>query len=484
MEATKIQRRKFHSKSRRGCLACKTRRIKCDEQGPPCANCVVRKSECTYPAPKSSKPASKKPLAPASGSGVSAKASSSTDGSLTLPRLAAAPGSSLFVANTTSPESSERSLTLSRQPSPSLNIHASLSPSPSAYSSSSSTNIALELELMHQWSTHTWKSIHFMPGEESFLQVDLPRLALRHGYMMDGLMATAAVDLAIASRQSNPTASTAYLCTAIERSNRASAGFRDELRNINRDNLYILYYFSTMAAHFNFITPGLPLTPLQQTDMFFTMIWGAVHIGMVNVQWLIESPTQLAASFAYAANVRMELFDLLDPETTEAISRMSSVIRGARLPSKDDGPGPLAIENFGYQMATGQTKYAFAEGDEGYRRGNFLGALVAAGPDFIDAIRNREHVALFLTMYWAVLVHRVGVADPYKTWWIGSKGADLIDEISGILVTSWLGKRSDVREGIAWTRLQVGLTPVEGCIWSYPFSGLDITALDVAGLDI
>lgn len=335
---------------------------------------------------------------------------------------------------------------------------------------------------MHQWSTHTWKSIHFMPGEEPFLQIDMPRLALRNAFLMDGLMATAAVDLAIATRPHDPAASTAYLCTAIERSNRASAAFREQLHDLNRDNLYILYYFSTMAAHFNFITPGLPMTSLQQADMFFTMMWGAINIGMFNFQWLLESPTTIAASFEYAKNYRMELFDLLDPETTEALSRMSSVIRAARLPAKGEGQGPLAIENFGYQMAVGQTKYSFAEGPEGHRRGNFLGAFAVAGPDFVEAIRNREHVALFITMYWAVLVHRTGLVDKDKAWWIGKKGAELIEEISGILVGSWLVKMDHVREGIAWTRLQVGLPPLDGCVWLYPFNGL--VSLDATGLDM
>ncbi|KAF2670786.1 hypothetical protein BT63DRAFT_423081 [Microthyrium microscopicum] len=43
---------KHLSKSRQGCLICKRRHIKCDEQGPPCANCRVRNLECKYRKPK------------------------------------------------------------------------------------------------------------------------------------------------------------------------------------------------------------------------------------------------------------------------------------------------------------------------------------------------------------------------------------------------------------------------------------------------
>ncbi|KAL4863205.1 hypothetical protein BDV12DRAFT_189830 [Aspergillus spectabilis] len=49
--------RKFHHKSRYGCLPCKQRRIKCDEKKPTCGNCVQRCVECSFkyyePAPTS-----------------------------------------------------------------------------------------------------------------------------------------------------------------------------------------------------------------------------------------------------------------------------------------------------------------------------------------------------------------------------------------------------------------------------------------------
>lgn len=41
-------KRKFHSKSRMGCLTCKKRRVKCDETRPSCQNCVRMKLVCGY----------------------------------------------------------------------------------------------------------------------------------------------------------------------------------------------------------------------------------------------------------------------------------------------------------------------------------------------------------------------------------------------------------------------------------------------------
>ncbi|KFY36616.1 hypothetical protein V495_07738 [Pseudogymnoascus sp. VKM F-4514 (FW-929)] len=45
--------RKSHSKSRRGCITCKQRRIKCDEEKPTCKKCTSRNAVCTYPSTSS-----------------------------------------------------------------------------------------------------------------------------------------------------------------------------------------------------------------------------------------------------------------------------------------------------------------------------------------------------------------------------------------------------------------------------------------------
>ncbi|KAL4994404.1 hypothetical protein BDV10DRAFT_176977 [Aspergillus recurvatus] len=40
-----------HTKSRRGCYNCKSRRIKCSEAKPACGNCIYKELECVYPPP-------------------------------------------------------------------------------------------------------------------------------------------------------------------------------------------------------------------------------------------------------------------------------------------------------------------------------------------------------------------------------------------------------------------------------------------------
>ncbi|KAL4987774.1 hypothetical protein BDW68DRAFT_103190 [Aspergillus falconensis] len=48
-QTTRVKRP--HTKSRRGCYNCKSRRIKCSEAKPACGNCIHKELECVYPPP-------------------------------------------------------------------------------------------------------------------------------------------------------------------------------------------------------------------------------------------------------------------------------------------------------------------------------------------------------------------------------------------------------------------------------------------------
>ncbi|WPK27073.1 hypothetical protein PUMCH_004445 [Australozyma saopauloensis] len=67
--AKKGCKRKYHSKSKKGCVTCKKRRVKCDEMKPNCSTCVRMKLECGYldePPTSSKRKKSEGSLSPAS----------------------------------------------------------------------------------------------------------------------------------------------------------------------------------------------------------------------------------------------------------------------------------------------------------------------------------------------------------------------------------------------------------------------------------
>ncbi|KAH8815619.1 hypothetical protein F5884DRAFT_772945 [Xylogone sp. PMI_703] len=46
-DGNQVRKRRRHEKSRQGCMACRRRRVKCDETRPECRNCIKRKEPCS-----------------------------------------------------------------------------------------------------------------------------------------------------------------------------------------------------------------------------------------------------------------------------------------------------------------------------------------------------------------------------------------------------------------------------------------------------
>jgi hypothetical protein len=283
---------------------------------------------------------------------------------------------------------------------------------------------------------------------------------------MNGILALSALELARASG----TPAT-YLPAALEYSNKASASFRAELSNITQDNLHLLYYFAMIAATFNFALPPERMSAIDRIGIAFDMVIGAVHIAATNMQWLMESPMSVGTVLGLG-NVAMQI---LDSETLLALDRMTSVSRQMSpksLPAMKEKihvagqevPSPPESERYMYWLAIAQLKYCFAEDARGLIAGYCLTFIPVAGADFIWAIRKQEPVALFVLMYFGVLMDRYG-EDP-RMWWITTTGRDLVKETSEILLQTPIAMIPDGREGITWTRQQAGLPPlvIEDCV--------------------
>jgi hypothetical protein len=101
------------------------------------------------------------------------------------------------------------------------------------------TQRLLELQLMHRWSTITYKSMVSPPADDDYVwQTQLPSWALRHGYLMDGLLALTAFEMAnaweVSADCSDPSGGwegemERYIQAATEYQDSALAAFRLDL---------------------------------------------------------------------------------------------------------------------------------------------------------------------------------------------------------------------------------------------------------------
>ncbi|KAH8836933.1 hypothetical protein MCOR27_001514 [Pyricularia oryzae] len=244
--------RRAHTKSSNGCLACKQRHIKCDERGPPCSNCVIRKaaSACTYPSRRTSRPVS------ATSPGQLSTCSSSSSGSSGSSSSSGSSGSSGSLSDTNTAASMFANW--KRDPAPIAPdpmdplmspIHARpWTPSPRSFSSAAedvTTSTAsilgsgflsrtpspdrqrLELELFHRWSSHTYRGLCILPECAGYFATSLPRSMLQHDFMLSAVLALSALDIALANvDRGREVEGRRYLQAALEYCTAATEQFR------------------------------------------------------------------------------------------------------------------------------------------------------------------------------------------------------------------------------------------------------------------
>ncbi|KAK4451217.1 hypothetical protein QBC34DRAFT_59037 [Podospora aff. communis PSN243] len=428
-----MQKRKSHTKSRNGCRNCKKRHVKCDEQGPPCLQCVLRKETATCALP--------------------------------IIRKAAAPAA------------------LAR-PS------AALSPSPSSFSSATEGDRLLELELMHRWSTRSWLCQASTPECQPYLLGRLPRAALGNSYLLNAIFATAALDLSLSSADNQAlSASGTYIRAVQDYASKAITEFRTQVTTLTRENVDLVFYFSSMVGVVNFSMSAYRDTGITDRVCDYAhMALSSNRIVIENFELLMASSSPLSTVVS-DFGIDLSLLDALDPDTKAALALLSSVSKQVRITatsstltamptgavsteeaSPETGgeqvgvePGtPLASNVYTYQLAIGQTKYCFAEDLAGRLKGYFHTVFAVAGTPFVNALRDREPMALFIFLYWGVLVHRA-TKDP-ALWALVSEGQYVVSETSKLLLSSDIWAVPGVREGIAWARSQVDLPALPECL--------------------
>lgn len=210
--------------------------MQCDEQGPPCGHCVLRQVECLYPTLEELEEIrNRKKARRSSAKSPGPKGKRSPRAQLVWPSSCKSPTTVPFIA-----------------PAPALVTAPALRPSPSEPAPSgggSEINRLLELELMHHWTSRMWRVFYAIPEDQEYLQKLLPQIAMKESYLLDGIFAMAATDLAY---QKQGAAATDYLCAALAYSSRASAGFRARPAPLDRDNIHVLHYSGLFAAYVNF----------------------------------------------------------------------------------------------------------------------------------------------------------------------------------------------------------------------------------------
>ncbi|KAH7468314.1 hypothetical protein IWW34DRAFT_735864 [Fusarium oxysporum f. sp. albedinis] len=153
--------RRYHTKSRGGCVECKKRHLKCGEEKPACRSCVIRYNDCVYPTQRNSSLGTRA----SSLHGRERKASSRGE-----------------QQESPSPPSDDSCVALT----PDLAQHRHVT-----------AEFELQdLALTHHWTLHTSRTISHCWSVESRCSVDAFSLGFDHLFVMYGILSIASLHLA------------------------------------------------------------------------------------------------------------------------------------------------------------------------------------------------------------------------------------------------------------------------------------------------
>ena len=315
-----------------------------------------------------------------------------------------------------------------------------------------SSNRLLELELMHQWSTSTYKSLCSTKEVEFHTwQVILPREGFKHPFLLHGFLAMASLEIAAVGNQPN---NADYVSAALEYHDSALSSFRSELINITSDKQQAMLAFSMITMILSLALPQYtkcrhdPHSMMENMVTHFELTRG---VGTLTKQhWDVLRETPILRNFRpFEASQTEDL----EPNLASAIARLNTLNDARHNPTLDQSRA-LKLQAITYHAACRKAIFyleeLFSRCDHPFDKGYTLAWLNLAGREYVVAVENADPVALLALMHWGVLAQKCGK----RIWWARSVGESLVDEITKMLS----GETNPLmRASVLWAREQVSL---------------------------
>ncbi|KAL3468893.1 hypothetical protein BJX99DRAFT_242537 [Aspergillus californicus] len=359
--------RRSHTKSRRGCLHCKRRHVKCDEGIPKCSLCKKRGMQCSYPP-------------------------SETEAQL-APVTPQPPNSD------TSPEPWAE--------------HTRL----------------LEMKLFHHYVINASFTLRQDVLEASHFQVAVPRFATAHPFLLDIILAFSAMHLAFLEQQDQPegeSESSKYLEIALKYQNRACSAFSRVLADLAPENLGPAFICSIFIMLCAFAYPCVSLNrdtfdPLAQVLEINRLLVGCAFL----FQQLdsVEQPEEIKAWLVYK---RPEVFmksgqeveDMEDMAALEQLQRdlLKSLTHLRSIIDSTETPHQAM-----YQHTWNTLEEMIREWPRGKNNGGILAFPIHLSEEIMAQLQDGDWTARMIFLHYGVGMHLLS-----NKWYVGVWGRRLV----------------------------------------------------------
>lgn len=294
-----------------------------------------------------------------------------------------------------------------------------------------------DLELMHHFSTDTFRTVSTASSEFEVWQIAIPRLALQYDFLMNGILALASLHIATTVE---PPTSLTYIDTALQYHNLTFAPFRVAIDNLTSQNCEAVLAQSLVTTVFGIALPRLTGVRDESSNMIenivtlFELLQGVKKIIHIGHSWIKLN--------LYSRQKEVSGPSELDSETTLALDRLVTL--------NDETLASIDTDQYRInQDVVAHLRHCFNLFANSQDPGNVLAWLAAVDKEFVDNVRRRQPLALLILMHWGVLL---GELDGQR-WWARNSGRALVSELLRVLYPV------DARwaDSLVWPRQKMGL---------------------------
>lgn len=308
----------------------------------------------------------------------------------------------------------------------------------------------LDVELLHYYTTVTCFSLSSRPSKQQIWQIAVPREAASHQFLLHALLSIAAVNL----KYLHPTKRRFYERAASTHRNLALSTSIHALHEVTPSNCHALFALSCVVSVLAFAFPhreqlALPSTPVDDMLSVFVLIRG--------VKTVLHSAQEWIAHGALGALTGNDW----DPTTSPLPGEMNSAFDKLSDRNERDTPDPSIREMYNSTIE-GLKKafeiHAVVRGESGF----IFTWLVMVQASYVAQLEKKDPMALVILAHYAVLLHSSD-----GQWWIGGRGAQLLEAIYQTLPPEWLSAVEFPWEVVArgwdWTTglIRVGPAPAK-----------------------
>ncbi|OTA98210.1 hypothetical protein M426DRAFT_120066 [Hypoxylon sp. CI-4A] len=391
--------RKPHKNSHHGCIQCKSKRVKCDQEQPDCARCRKKGRTCVYKHLTSSYDPFKNYR--------SAESQSISTGSSSVSPVT--PNLAFDASNNRLSPRSFSDTTLS----PVQVYHLSQAVSLPLLKSPSMTNPVTEQQLLNHYATEV--SIIFTSTEAqvevlSYFHDAVVRHSSQHSYVYHAMLTVSALHLASLALSSSPSsqAYSPHLVTALAHKAFALERLRSNFKSMTAPTCEPALVTSGLltVSTFALLHVGIGADMIDLLSQIMTLYRGTVAIFRLGREAPTPSPT--------IPRVRQSVVIAIGGEkpwlgAEEAIDKVLTSILGLSEPTEAAKKRKATLLHAAFELKVALRRAAGA-------RGVYNVAcmwLVMVQPAFVEAVKARDPLSLVLLAHWVV-----GLRYVKGIWWV------------------------------------------------------------------